>query len=135
MRSNIDLLGSGAPGAELMLDARPAARFRGEAPEPRPRTRAGHIPRSRSVPFSSVLQPDGRFLDPPALRAVLAAAGVKEGGGRVTLSCGSGVTAAVLHAALLVAGLRADEDLAIYDGSWSEWGLEDSGNPVATGSD
>ena len=48
---------------------------------------------------------------------------------------GAGLTRRRLHAALLVAGLRAEDELALYDGSWSEWGQEESGCPVATGAD
>lgn len=104
-----------------ILDARPAPRFRGEAPEPRPGLRAGHIPGARNVPFSTVLNADGTMKDPAALRTVMAEAGVDLSLPVIT-SCGSGVSAAVLNLALERIGHR---NHALYDGSWAEWGMYD----------
>ena len=102
---------------ELVLDARPAGRFAGSAPEPRAGLPSGHIPGSRNVPSASLLRPDGTMLDPAALRDVFAAAGADNARSIVT-SCGSGITATILSLGLLRAGLPQG---AVYDGSWTEW--------------
>lgn len=113
-----DMLANVASRAELVLDARSAARFRAEAPEPRAGMRSGHIPGAASLPFGELLAPDGTMLPPPALRARLAEAGA-DGARPVVTSCGSGVSAAVLTLAMVRAGLPMG---ALYDGSWAEWG-------------
>ncbi|MFN3823331.1 MAG: 3-mercaptopyruvate sulfurtransferase [Pseudorhodobacter sp.] len=102
-----------------IIDARAAARFRGEAPEPRPGLRAGHIPGSRNLPFGTLLNADGTMKPPAELRAAFEAAGVDLARPAIT-TCGSGVTAAVLSLALERIGHR---NHALYDGSWSEWGM------------
>ncbi len=108
-------------GEAEILDARSAARFRGEAPEPRPGLRSGHIPGSKSVPYASMLNGDGTMKPPAELRAVFEAAGVNLNRPAIT-SCGSGVTAAILNLALERIGHR---NHALYDGSWAEWGMYD----------
>ncbi|MFA9230414.1 MAG: hypothetical protein RIR95_1190 [Pseudomonadota bacterium] len=108
-------------GEAEIVDARAAARFRGDAPEPRPGLRAGHIPGAKNVPFASVLNGDGTMKTPAELRAVFEAAGVNLTKPVIT-SCGSGVTAAVLSLALERIGHR---NHALYDGSWAEWGMYD----------
>ena len=115
-------------GEAEILDARSAARFRGEAPEPRAGLRSGHIPGSKNIPFAEVLNPDGTMKAPAALRQVFEAAGVDLKKPAIT-SCGSGVTAAVLSLALERVGHR---NHALYDGSWAEWGMYDDLR-VATG--
>jgi thiosulfate/3-mercaptopyruvate sulfurtransferase len=110
-----------------VLDARPAERFRGEVAEPRPGLRMGHIPGSKSLPFSALLE-NGCMKSPDQLKAVFAQAGVDADKPIIT-SCGSGVSAAIITLALTVAGQRAG---ALYDGSWAEWGKPD-GPAVATG--
>lgn len=121
IRSNLDA------GTFQVVDARPAARFRGEAPEPRPNVRSGHIPASYNVPTTDLVV-DGRLRDRDGLRRAFAAAGVDLARPIVT-SCGSGVTAATLSLALDVLGVSAT---ALYDGSWTEWGGR-SDTPVASG--
>ena len=106
-------------GDHVIVDARGADRFRGEAPEPRPGLRAGHIPNSRNVPFKSVLKADGTMKDTDALRDVFDAAGVDLNKPVIT-TCGSGVTAAILSLALERIGHKHH---SLYDGSWSEWGM------------
>lgn len=120
-----DVLGSIDDPGTLVLDARPAARFNGVAPEPRPGMRAGHIPESRSLPYPSLLDPASGRLNPGDAQVQAIAAAPPA---RVIASCGSGITACVLALALYEAGL---DRVAIYDGSWSEWGQTDSGLPIA----
>jgi thiosulfate/3-mercaptopyruvate sulfurtransferase len=115
-------------GEAEIIDARSAARFRGEAPEPRPGLRSGHIPGSKNLPFAEVLNPDGTMKSPAALKAAFEAAGVDLAKPAIT-TCGSGVTAAVLSLALERTGHRSH---ALYDGSWAEWGMYDDLR-VATG--
>ncbi len=112
-----DLLANLKSRAELVLDARAAGRFTGEVSEPRPGMRSGHIPGASSLPYTDLLNPDGTFRPPEALRARFAAAG--DGGRPVVTSCGSGVTACILTLGRRVAGLPEG---AVYDGSWTEWG-------------
>ncbi len=104
-----------------IIDARSAARFRGEAPEPRAGLRAGHIPGSKNVPFAEVLNPDGTMKEPSGLAAAFASVGIDLERPVIT-TCGSGVTAAILSLALERLGHR---NHALYDGSWSEWGMYD----------
>ena len=106
-------------GTHEILDARAPARFRGEAPEPRAGLRAGHIPGSRNIPYTSLLAEDGTMLPTPALRQVFADASVDLSKPVIT-TCGSGVTAAVINLALAQIGHDAN---ALYDGSWAEWGM------------
>ncbi|OYX25240.1 MAG: 3-mercaptopyruvate sulfurtransferase [Rhodobacterales bacterium 32-66-7] len=111
-----------------IIDARSAARFRGEGAEPRQGLRAGHIPGAKSLPYTELLSPDGTMKAPPALKAAFEAAGVDLRKPAIT-TCGSGVTAAILSLALERIGHR---NHALYDGSWAEWGMYDD-LPVATG--
>ena len=106
-------------GARQVVDARSPSRFRGEEPEPRAGLRSGHIPGAQNVPYRALLNDDGTMKDPAGLRAAFEAAGVDLARPVVT-SCGSGVTAAILSLALERMGHR---DHALYDGSWSEWGM------------
>ncbi|RDW11968.1 3-mercaptopyruvate sulfurtransferase [Paracoccus thiocyanatus] len=101
-----------------IVDARAADRFRGEAPEPRPCLRLGHIPGARNLPFALLYNPDGTMKSPDALRAEFQAAGV-DLSKPVIATCGSGVTAASLFLALERIGHR---DHSLYDGGWAEWG-------------
>ena len=112
-----DMVRNVEPQAELVLDARPAGRFDGTAPEPRADLPNGHMPGAVNIPASDMVGPDKLFLTPDALRARFAAAGV-DGSRPVVTSCGSGVTASILTSGLRVAGLPEG---ALYDGSWTEW--------------
>jgi thiosulfate/3-mercaptopyruvate sulfurtransferase len=112
-------------GGAQVLDARPAERFRGEAPEPRPGLRKGHIPGSKNVPFAKLIE-NGRLKPAAELAAVLDELGIETNRPVIT-SCGSGVSAAILTLALTIAGRQAG---TLYDGSFAEWGLPD-GPPVA----
>lgn len=107
-----------AKGDAQLVDARGAARFRGEAPEPRAGVRAGHMPGAKNLPWGDLIAADGTLKPPEALRAAFERAGVDLERPVVT-TCGSGVTAAVL--ALGLARLGRGET-PVYDGSWTEWG-------------
>ena len=115
-------------GDHTILDARSAARFRGDAPEPRVGLRAGHIPNSRNVHYAGLFNADGTMKDEDALRAVFDAAGADLSKPVIT-TCGSGVTAAIINLALERIGHR---NHSLYDGSWSEWGMYND-LKVATG--
>ena len=106
-------------GDHTIIDARGPGRFEGTEAEPRPGLRSGHIPGSVNVHYASLLTPDGTMKSPDDLRAVFAEAGADLSKPAIT-SCGSGVTAAIVNLALERLGKR---DHALYDGSWSEWGM------------
>jgi thiosulfate/3-mercaptopyruvate sulfurtransferase len=109
-----------------VLDARTRERFTGEVDEPRPGLRRGHMPGALNLPFGD-LQLNGHMHPADELRSrITDLVGQRQ---RLILSCGSGVTACNLALGATLAGYH---DLAVYDGSWSEWGLP-SNLPVVTG--
>ena len=119
VRNKAQLLANLASAAEQVIDARSADRFHARVPEPRPELRAGHIPGSLNLPFDRLTDPaTGRLRPADEIRALFAEAGLRDDR-PVVVSCGSGVTAGALFFALALIG-RAD--VALYDGSWIEWG-------------
>ncbi|MEL6213085.1 MAG: rhodanese-like domain-containing protein, partial [Pseudomonadota bacterium] len=101
----------------LVIDARPADRFAGSAPEPRPGLRPGAMPGALNVPAANLVGADGRLKPAATLRAIFTDAGLSAK--PVVTTCGSGVSAALVGLALDVIGHAA---WALYDGSWAEWG-------------
>jgi thiosulfate/3-mercaptopyruvate sulfurtransferase len=129
LRAKQDLLENLATRREQVVDARARPRFEGMIAEPRPGLRAGHIPGSVNVPSDLLIDRAAKTLLPAAqLRALFEGAGVDLARPIVT-SCGSGVTAGALAFALHLIGHKS---AALYDGSWSEWGIPGE-TPVATG--
>jgi thiosulfate/3-mercaptopyruvate sulfurtransferase len=123
MRANIDTR------AYKVLDARGQGRFEGTEPEPRPGLRSGHIPGSLNLPFLQLIDADAKtWKSPEVIRERFAAAGV-DLAKPLTTTCGSGVSACTLA---LGAHLVGKSDVAIYDGSWIDWG-SDASVPVETG--
>lgn len=129
VRSMQQMIGNLESKAEQVIDARPAGRFDGSVAEPRAGLRGGHIPGARSVPYANLFDANsGAMKSLDELRGAFSGAGVDLKKPIVT-SCGSGVSAGVLTLALYRLGVA---NTALYDGSWSEWGIE-GGPPVATG--
>jgi len=111
-------------GTHTIVDARARERFTAEAPEPREGLPSGHIPGSTCVPSSELINPDGTLKSSSELESLLP----KTKAPTIT-TCGSGVTAAILALGYARTG---NWDVAVYDGSWTEW-ASDPSRPVATG--
>jgi len=116
MRGNL------ASQREQVIDARSHGRFIGAEPELRPGVRSGHIPGSLNLPYDRLFHPeDATMLPAPELRRAFETAGL-DLTRALTATCGSGVSAAVLALGLHLLGRS---DVAVYDGSWTEWGGRD----------
>ncbi|MGA1834960.1 3-mercaptopyruvate sulfurtransferase [Rhizobium wenxiniae] len=129
VRSKAQVLDNIASQAEQVIDARSAARFTATEKEARPGLRSGHIPGSLNLPFNALTNPQtGELLDTASIAKAFEQAGLNLSE-PVIASCGSGVTAAALAFGLHLAG---KDDVAIYDGAWTEWG-QPGDTPVETG--
>ena len=111
-------------GSPRIVDARPADRFAGEAPEPREGLASGHIPGSLSVPSSRLIDADGTLKPAEELKKLLPDCEAPS-----ITTCGSGVAACITALAYARLG---NWDVAVYDGSWTDW-ASDPSRPVATG--
>ena len=128
VRSVDDIWANIRTSDEQILDARGAGRFDGIDPEPRPECRSGHIPGSQNLPFNELIDPQmGTVLPIKELASRIQAAGIDDARPVVT-TCGSGITACVLALGLHLTGRH---DVAVYDGSWTEWGGRED-TPVAS---
>jgi thiosulfate/3-mercaptopyruvate sulfurtransferase len=128
VRDRTDVLKALQGKTEQLADARSAGRFAGTEPEPRKGVRSGHIPGAKSLPYSSIVNPDGTVKSPVQIESAFRQAAI-DPAKPVIAYCGSGVTAAVLALGLAVAG---HDENAVYDGSWAEWGSKQD-LPIATG--
>jgi thiosulfate/3-mercaptopyruvate sulfurtransferase len=129
VRSKTDIQANINQGAYQVVDARAAGRFAGTDPEPKAGLRSGHIPGSLNVPFGNLFKADSKtFKSARDIKAAFDKAGVDLTKPMAT-TCGSGVTACTVA---LGAYLLGKDDVAIYDGSWVDWG-SDRATPIATG--
>ena len=106
-----------AKETEQVVDARGAGRYNGTDPELRPGLRSGHIPKSLNVPYDNIIK-DGSMIDATQLKSAFVDGNV-DLSKPITTSCGSGITACILALGLY---LNGRDDVAVYDGSWTEWG-------------
>ena len=112
--------------AGQIADARSAGRFAGIDPEPRAGLRGGHMRGASNVPIASLINQDGGLRSLDEIAAAFATGGIQTDRPVIT-TCGSGVTACGLALGLALLG---NENVFVFDGSWSEWGASDA--PIET---
>ncbi len=120
VRSAAEVLNSLEQADAFVIDARPEARFSGTVVEPREDLRSGHMPGALNLPFNQLLSDQYYFDNKDAIQKTFHALGVTDTQQPLIFSCGSGVTACILALAAQQAGF---ENISVYDGSWSEWGI------------
>ncbi len=125
LRRSADQVMSDLDTETCLIDVRTADEFAGRSSRAR---RAGHIPGAISLPRSALLAPDGTMLPAEALRLKLAGVGVDPDAPEIVTYCNGGVSASYGMLALRVAGLN---NVALYDGSWKDWGNDDT-RPIET---
>jgi thiosulfate/3-mercaptopyruvate sulfurtransferase len=138
--ATLDLIRENLKSQEyLVLDARNAGRFSGTSPEPRPGLKAGHIPKSKNIPYGSLLQTNPKskhseFRSAKELNDIFKRQGVsiedvKAGKQKIITSCGTGVTAAIISFSLEILGAKEHK---LYDGSYTEYADPKHNNPIET---
>lgn len=127
VRSLDQMLGNVASGAEQVIDARGPAKYAGSQDDVFPVKKKGHIPGAINLPWGDlIVEESGELLQPDAIKARFAAAGV-DLARPIVVTCASGTISCVVMLALYLIGTT---DVALYDGSWAEWGLKDE-TPIA----
>ncbi|KAK2574065.1 3-mercaptopyruvate sulfurtransferase [Acropora cervicornis] len=128
MFCNFDFVKANLPQQHChVADARSSERFYASDPEPHPNFPSGHIPSSKSVPYSQCLDPETKLMKTPEeLRKVFEDAGIDLNKPLIT-TCGSGITACVVA---LASHLCGKSDTMVYDGSWVEWAQRASPNMI-----
>ena len=122
VRSLDQMLANVASGTEQVIDARGPAKFAGSQDDVFPVKKKGHIPGAINLPWGDlIVEASGELVEPDAIRARLAGAGV-DLARPIVVTCASGTIACVVMLALYLIGKT---DVALYDGSWAEWGLKD----------
>ena len=122
VRANIDSRN------EQLVDARSAGRFAATEPEPRPGVRGGHVPGSVNIHYASLVHGDGTLRSNDEVRSIMAGAGL-DTSRPIVVSCGTGLTACAVVLALDTIGVN---NVAVFDGSWTEWGSS-AETPVSIG--
>ncbi len=122
-RSMSDIQANVEQASEIVLDARSEGRFKGTAPEPRAGLDSGHIPGSKSLPFTEVVA-DGQYKSEEELQQIFQDKVSDDQA--LVFSCGSGITACII---MLAADQVTDRPKALFDGSWTEW-ASTPGNPI-----
>lgn len=128
MERMLEIIKEGKSSDSIMVDVRSKERFLGQVEEPRPNMRLGHMPGALNLPFVDLLDPENltKFKPVKELKEIIQEAGIEiDSSKKIVASCGSGATACTLILALDLCG-RDPGSMLVYDGSWCEWGGEDS---------
>ncbi len=112
-------------GAQQLIDVRSPEEFAGKASRAK---RGGHIPGAVNLPRTLLIHKDGTLLSPEALKRRFSSAGISENSSDVVFYCNGGVSASFGLLALRAAGMQGG---SVYDGSWKDWGNDES-KPIST---